>query len=65
MAKEAVKTYKVVKDKLNNKVHIVWLLGRERVEKLKAGEVVEVTKAELDLLKLNSLVKLNGGKNGS
>jgi len=65
MAKEAVKTYKVVKDKLNNKVHIVWLLGRERVEKLKAGEVVEVTKAELDLLKLNSLVKLNGGKDGS
>lgn len=58
MGQKSVK-YEVIKDKLNDRVRICKLLGRERGEKLRKGEVIEVTKSELDLMKSNQWVTLN------
>jgi len=60
------KTYKVIKDKLTNRVSIPKILGRERGTALRSGEIIEVTKEELDLMKINQWVKLNKEvKNGN
>ena len=65
MAQEsAPKTYKVVKDKLSDRVRICKLLGRERGEQLREGKVIEVSKVELEILKINQWVTLKGGKDG-
>ena len=58
MAQQDAKKYKVVKDQLSMRVRICKLLGRERGELLRAGGVIEVTKEELDLMKLNQWVTL-------
>lgn len=62
MAQESVKKHKVIKDKLNNRVRVNKLIGRERGEKLMKGEVIEVTKSELDILIINNWVKLDKGE---
>jgi len=59
MERKAAVKYKVVKDKLSVRVRICKLLGRDRGEKLRSGEVIEVNKTELDLMKKNQWVKLN------
>ena len=60
MAQESAK-HKVIKDKLNHRVRICKLLGRGRGEKLIKGEVIEVTKSELDILMINDWVTLYKG----
>lgn len=62
MVLDNVKTYKVVKDKLSERVRICKILGRERGTALMENKVIEVNKEELDLLKKNQWVKLDRGE---
>ena len=57
MAKEHAKL-KVVKDKLNHRIKINQLLGRERGQALMNDESVEVNQAEFDIMIKNNWVKL-------
>lgn len=62
MDKEVARTYKVVKDKLSERVRICKVLGRERGTDLIENKVIEVNKEELELLKKNQWVKLDRGE---